>query len=171
MTNELSNKNLITSDEILGKDVIDNDGNHIGIVTQLHIDKKHKSITGISIDSGFMKPFSFVGIELILNFGIDAIYISKTPSSHYIGLSVFDCYGILVGTIVSAKLDEHKNLSSIDVRLGLFRKVNLPEYTIKHIARNAILNIEKAYVEEIFNATKQKPHQSAHTDESGNQKS
>ncbi|MFO7711427.1 MAG: PRC-barrel domain-containing protein [Candidatus Woesearchaeota archaeon] len=161
MTEDIFSKNIITSDDILGKDVIDNEGNHVGIITQLHIDKKKKTITGISIDSGFMKPFAFIGIELVLNFGIDAIYISQTPSSHYLGLAVFDCYGIPVGTITSATLDEHKNLSSIDVKLGLFKKVTLPEYTIKHIARNAILNIEKDYVYEIFNANKHRPRRSS----------
>jgi sporulation protein YlmC with PRC-barrel domain len=137
------NKDLITSDDILGKDVIDSKGNNVGMVTQMHIDKTTKSIIGISIDSGFMKPFFYIGIDHVINFGVDSVYIQRTPSSKYIGLTVFDKYGDPIGKVIHVGFDDERNsLISITVRAGL-KKIDIPHENIKTISRNVILNIEK----------------------------
>lgn len=133
---------VITSDEVLGKYVIDDAGNSIGIITQLHIDKTNKNILGISIDPGFLKPQVFVGVRLISLFGIDAVYISRTPQSRYIGLTVFDNRGVVVGRVKSS-VYENKALKSIEVRMGFFRKKEIDSSYIKRVKRNVILNVSK----------------------------
>lgn len=135
--------NVTTSDDVLGKDVIDAVGNMIGVVTQIHIDKHTKKIIGISIDSGFMKPFVFVGIDLVTNFGVDAVYISRTPSSLYLGLTVFDMYGVTLGKIVDVIFDEQNEVECIVVKYGVFGKVEIPKAYIKKIVRNAFLNLDR----------------------------
>lgn len=144
MTEELLNDEsfVITSDDVLGKSVIDEQGDSIGIITQLHIDKTNKNILGISIDPGFLKPQVFVGVRLISLFGIDAVYISKTPQSRYIGLIVFDRTGVIIGKVIGSEYQD-KALKTLEVRTGLFRKVSIGKDKIQRIKRNVILNVKK----------------------------
>jgi sporulation protein YlmC with PRC-barrel domain len=83
----------------LGKDAVDPDGEVLGVVTKLHIDKNNKKITGITIDLGFMKPDLFIGLNYIKNFGIDSVFLSKIPTSKYIGLKVIDSDGKTIGRV------------------------------------------------------------------------
>ncbi|MCF7862003.1 PRC-barrel domain-containing protein [Candidatus Woesearchaeota archaeon] len=139
----IDNKDLITSDDILGKDVIDSKGNNVGMVTQMHIDKTTKSIIGISIDSGFMKPFVYIGIDHIINFGIDSVYIQRTPSSKYLGLTVFDKFGEPIGNVIHVNYDDERDtLVSLTIRAGI-KKLEIPHTNVKTIARNVILNVER----------------------------
>ena len=152
-----SEKSVITSDDILGKDVIDIEGNSIGIVTIMHIDKKTKSIVGVSVDTGFMKPQVFVGIDLIKNFGIDAVYISKTPSSRYIGMSVYDIYGNYVGKVDHLEFSEKsQTVQRVVVSIGMMRSVVLITRHLKNIGRGIILKIPKEEVFEIYKKQKSK---------------
>ena len=91
---------FITTDDILGKDVVDKDGEVIGIVQQIHIDKETKSITGITVDEGFMKPDLFVGVNNIKLFGIDSVMLNMTPDQTFKGLIVFDSHGKKVGIVI-----------------------------------------------------------------------
>lgn len=90
---------FITTDDILGKDVVDKDGEIIGIVQQIHIDKELKEITGITIDEGFLKPDLFVGLNNIKLFGIDSVMLNMSPDQTFKGLLVFDSKGKKVGTV------------------------------------------------------------------------
>ncbi|MFP4403437.1 MAG: PRC-barrel domain-containing protein [Candidatus Woesearchaeota archaeon] len=138
---ELFDKFIITSDDILGKDVIDSKGNLIGIITKLHIDKKKKKIIGMSIDTGFLKATLFVGINLIINFGIDTVFISHTPKTKYLGLLVFDRKGDYIGKIVNvAMIDENKEIDYLIVKTKFFKKITINNKNIKLIGRNIILN-------------------------------
>ncbi len=135
---------LITSDDILGKDVIDKKGRYIGVLSILHIEKDAKTITGISIDTGFMRPTVYVGINMINNFGVDAVYISHTPGSRYLGLKVFDKYGVYVGKV--RKTRYKKNLVSHITVKRLFYKVELDVHYVNTLGCNILLNLEKKEV-------------------------
>ena len=90
---------IITSDDILGKEAIDPEGEYLGIVMKLHIDREKKTLLGITVDQGFMKPDLFVGLDYIERFGIDAVLINKIPVEKYIGLRVYDASGGYCGVI------------------------------------------------------------------------
>ena len=72
-------EDILTSDDILGKQALDPDGGILGTVIKLHISNKTKQMTGITIDLGFMRPDLYVGINYVKHFGIDAILLNKVP--------------------------------------------------------------------------------------------
>ena len=135
---------MITSDDILGKDVLDKDGELIGVIQQLHIDKNEKKIVGITIDEGFMKPDLFVGIEHIKTFGIDSVILSISPNQKFIGLLVYDCDGKQVGKIKNITMGSRHRIKAITVHEGILRNIIIPSKEIKEIGYNAIL--KKSYV-------------------------
>jgi uncharacterized protein YrrD len=105
----------ITSDDILGKMAVDKVGDIIGIITQLHIDKETKLITGITIDQGFMKPDLFIGMEHIHNFGIDSVFLNRVPYQKIKGLQVLNHEGDLIGYVEDVIIENH-NIENIVVR-------------------------------------------------------
>lgn len=131
--------NFITTDDILGKDVIDKDGAIIGIVQQIHIDKESKSIMGITVDEGFMKPDLFVGIQNIKLFGIDSVILTMTPNQTFKGLLVFDSKGKQIG-VVSKVITTAKSakVKSLEVRSGARTRLILAK-DIKSIGMNVLL--------------------------------
>jgi sporulation protein YlmC with PRC-barrel domain len=98
---------IITSDDILGKDAIDPEGELLGVVTKLHINKNTKQIQGITIDQGLMKPDLFVGINNIKQFGIDSILLTRIPVEKFKGVVVITEDGKKVGIV--KKIYKHKN--------------------------------------------------------------
>lgn len=88
-----------TSDDILGKDAIDPEGGILGVIIKLHIDKPSKTITGITIDQGFLKPNLFIGIDYIKHFGIDTVLLNKVPTDTYYGLEVLTNSGRNIGRV------------------------------------------------------------------------
>jgi len=109
---------IITSDDILGKEAIDPEGEYLGIVMKLHIDREKKILLGITVDQGFMKPDLYVGLDYIERFGIDAVLINKIPMEKYIGLRVYDASGGYCGVI--QELEERDGrLEKICVRVKL----------------------------------------------------
>ena len=90
---------IITSDDILGKEALDPDGEFIGIVMKLHIDRKKKELIGITVDQGFMKPDLFIGLDSIEKFGIDALFINRISFSKYEGCSVYTPSGNKAGNV------------------------------------------------------------------------
>lgn len=93
----MKTQNIITSDDILGKDVIDSDGEIVGVSTKIHIDNKNQQIIGLTIDQGFMKPDLYIGLEYIRTFGVDSILLNTSPKSKVRGLNVLDSYGKKIG--------------------------------------------------------------------------
>jgi sporulation protein YlmC with PRC-barrel domain len=131
-------KRIITSDDILGKDAVDSDGTVLGVIIKLHIDKKFKRMTGITIDEGFMKPNLFIGMSYIKNFGVDSIFISKIPTEKYKGLTVLDSKGKNIGTVKSVNSKRHK-LKSIEVSKGLGKRFAVSYSDIQEIGESVIL--------------------------------
>ncbi len=133
-------KKIITSDDILGKDAVDTDGQVLGVVMKIHIDKESKKITGITIDQGFMKPDLFIGLSYIRNFGIDSVFISRVPASKFKGLKVLAHDGKDLGTVAEARSERHR-LSGITVSQGGIsrKKFSVKSSEIAEIGDNIIL--------------------------------
>lgn len=130
---------FITTDDILGKDVVDNEGEIIGIVQQIHIDKETKSITGVTVDEGFMKPDLFVGINNIKLFGIDSVMLNITPNQTFKGLIVFNSHGKKVGTVTRVFTTMRSSkIKSIEIKAN-GRKDIIQAKDIKSIGMNVIL--------------------------------
>lgn len=107
----------LTSDDILGKEAVDPEGEILGVVMKLHLDKKAKSILGITIDSGMWKPDLFVGIDFVDTFGIDAIFLNRVPVSKYKGLKIFTYDGSYVGKVTDTLLVSGE-LESLEVSIA-----------------------------------------------------
>jgi sporulation protein YlmC with PRC-barrel domain len=97
-------KDVITGDDILGKEALDSDGSILGIVEKLHISNKKKEIVGITVDMGFMKPDLFIGINNIRHFGIDAVLLNKVPVHKFKGLLVLGPEGEEIGRVKEVAL-------------------------------------------------------------------
>jgi sporulation protein YlmC with PRC-barrel domain len=133
-----SKKKTITSDDILGKDAIDPEGEILGVITKLHIDKDTKQLVGITIDQGFMKPDLFIGMSYVKNFGIDSIFLSKIPDSKYIGLKVLNSKGKEIGAVKKAKSKRHK-IVSIEISQGIGKRYLISAHDIQEIGASVIL--------------------------------
>lgn len=131
----------ITSDDILGKEAIDPDGEILGVVTRIHIDRLQKLILGITVDQGFMKPEIFIGMDYIKTFGIDAILISVVPLEKYIGLEVLDAQGKKIGTVAEVEGTNHRiKKIRIQKRKGVsYSQEWISENQIQEIADRVIL--------------------------------
>lgn len=130
---------VITSDDILGKDVIDTDGQVLGIAQQLRIDKRSKKIQGLMVDQGFMKADLFIGLEFIQNFGVDSVFLNTTPKPKLKGLKVYGRYGKKVGTIIKVE-EENNELKAIQVKsLPLGKCYQIPGKELMTIGYSVIL--------------------------------
>lgn len=107
---------IITSEDILGKEAIDPEGEFLGIVIKLHIDREKKSLLGLTVDQGFMKPDLFVGLDFIDRFGVDAVFLNRIPFEKYRGLKVYTHEGVLLGVVEEA-LESQGRLERIVLRL------------------------------------------------------
>ncbi|MFT4326202.1 MAG: PRC-barrel domain-containing protein [Candidatus Woesearchaeota archaeon] len=127
----------ITSDDILGKEVVDSKGYVLGIVQKIHIDKHTHVITGITIDEGFMKPDLFVGLDFVKNFGIDAIFLHPIPREKYIGLQVVNAEGKKIGKVIHTEMKKGK-VQEFEIKTLFNKKILLPE-EIKKIGTVIVL--------------------------------
>jgi sporulation protein YlmC with PRC-barrel domain len=114
-----SKRKIITSDDILGKEAVDPDGEILGIVMKLHIDKESKRLIGITIDQGFMKPDLFIGMQYVKNFGVDSVFLNRVPVTKFKGLDVITSNGKLVGKVKDIKAKRHKVQEIIVARKGV----------------------------------------------------
>ncbi len=119
----MKKQDIITSDDILGKDVIDSDGEIIGISTKIHIDNKTRQLIGVTIDQGFGKPDLYVGLEYIRTFGIDSILLTTSPKSKVRGLKVLDSFGKTVGYVEDVlSIGKTNRFKGIKVKKGTLSK-------------------------------------------------
>ena len=115
-------RDIITSDDILGKDVVDVDGEIIGVVQQLQIDRKTKQIIGMIVDQGFMKPDLFIGFKYVRNLGVDSIFLNRSPIPKIKGLEIYDSTGKKVGH-VSHVMEDKGQVAAILLKKSQFSKV------------------------------------------------
>lgn len=129
--------NFTTSDEILGKDVLDINGRVLGIVQKMHIDRRLKKIVGVTVDEGFMKPQLYVGVENIKFFGLDAVILNIEFES-YVGLKVFDSEGNIIGSVKKILKTKTGKLQEIMINTSDGIK-NIRSSKIKSMGENVIL--------------------------------
>lgn len=131
-----------TSDDILGKTAVDPAGTLLGTVVKLHVDERKKSILGITVDQGFMKPDLFVGIDHVRRFGVDAVLLSGMPYHLLKGKRVLSAKGEQLGS-VSKVLVDGAELRSLMVRRrsGAFRsqEVEVDAREVKEVGETIIL--------------------------------
>ncbi|MFH1316773.1 MAG: PRC-barrel domain-containing protein [Candidatus Woesearchaeota archaeon] len=135
-------KKTITSDDILGKEAVDPEGQILGIVIKLHISKEEKTLTGITIDQGFMKPDLFIGTDHIKNFGIDTIFLSSVPYDKLKGMKVISSDGEIIGN-VEGHAQKSQKLQELRIKFkkdGLFKKpISIKVSEIKQIGDSVIM--------------------------------
>lgn len=137
---------FLTTDDILGKDVIDASGSFLGVVDKLFVDPDLIQITGISIDKGFLKNGFHVGVDTIKEIRDHAIFLKITPAATIRRMRVFDIDGKIIGTVKNViTLPNRNTIKEIIVKSHLFGKVLhvTPDF-IKLVGDNVLLNIKKA---------------------------
>ena len=130
---------IITTDDILGKDVIDARGDILGVVQKIHVNKRTKEFVGITIDEGFMKPQLYVGIDHVKTFGVDTVILNTVPTDRLRGMSVFSGEMRLLGTVTDVTTEAATSkIASIIVKSGI-RTQEIPAAKIKRIDMNILL--------------------------------
>ena len=129
---------IITSDDILGKEALDPEGEFLGIVMKIHIHRERKELVGVTIDQGFMKPDLFVGLESIEKFGIDALFINRIPLKKYIGKNVISSDGRKIGE-VSNVTEARGILEKIEIIDANKKKKEIHSSRIASLGSNVVL--------------------------------
>lgn len=149
----ISGKNLdkaITSDDILGKDVIDASGNFIGVAERVFIDPTILDFVGISIDKGFLKKDLAIGRDCIDHIATHAVFLNITVAYEMRGMLVFDKGGKKVGQIGDIVLSNDGNkIESIILSSALGgKKMTISANYIETIGYNVILKVNKDDIKE-----------------------
>ncbi|MBS3090819.1 PRC-barrel domain-containing protein [Candidatus Pacearchaeota archaeon] len=136
---------LITSDDILGKEVIDAEGDFIGIAESVFINPKNLDFVGISIDKGFLKKGLMIGKEYVKNITPYAVFLNVRPAYLLKGMDIFDIEGEKVGSVKELILRDNKNqIKKIITSLGMLKKrIEIDAQFIKSIGENVFLNVKK----------------------------
>ena len=143
----ISGKNIsraITSDDILGKEVIDAEGKIIGITEKLFLDPETLDFVGIEVDKGFLKKGLSIGRDYIERVSSVAVFLRITIAFDVRGRMVFDRVGAKIGKVSQVELKGNKNqIQKLIVRLGVKRKIGIPLTFVETMDRNVILGISK----------------------------
>ena|SRR3989344_1872770 len=138
--------NAITSEDILGKEVMDFDGGFIGVAEKIFIDKESMDFIGISVDKGLVRSGLTIGKNYIGKITDHAIILKIKVVYDIKGMFVFDKDGKKVGKVSSLDLYGNKNkIKNIYVTqnnlLFLFKKdIAISADYIETIGENVILN-------------------------------
>ena len=138
------NEELISADDILGKDVIDDEGEYIGVTDKLFFEKKSLDFIGLSVDKGFLKTGLVIGKSYIREVTEHAVLLNTRPLYRLVGMKVFDKNGKELGHVDDVELADGKNeLSAIHVKKNNFSKgTRIPADVIARVENNIILSIE-----------------------------
>lgn len=128
---------IITSDDILGKLALDAEGGVLGTVVKLHLDKKKKQLTGITVDQGFLRPDLFIGIDFVRTFGVDAVLLNEVPLETLKGKQVLTVAGGLVGSVKEV-VKQGNNIVKLVVKYGK-ETVEVKASHIKETGQSIIL--------------------------------
>ena len=145
--------NVITSDDILGKDIIDSEGTVIGVAEKIFIDSRRLEFIGIEADKGFLQKGLVIGKGYIERVEDYAIFLKKQIFFELVGNVVFDKDGKKVGIISQVILKGTRNLvRSIILKRRLADKImgryiEIPARAIEVLGENVILNVSKKDVE------------------------
>ncbi len=138
---------FLTSDDVLGKDVIDLEGDFIGVSESLYIDPKNFDIVGICVDKGFLKKCLVISKGNIKKITPHAIFLKIKPSFKIKGMKVFDIDGKKIGIVSHASMIGTTNkLKEILVRTGIFKKIVISADYIENVGNNVVLNIKESNI-------------------------
>ena len=138
--------NAITSEDILGKEVMDSDGGFIGVAEKIFIDSESMDFIAISVDKGLVRSGLTIGKNYIGKITDHAIILKIKVVYDIKGMFVFDKDGKKVGKVSSLDLYGNKNkIKNIYVTqnnlLFLFKKdIAISADYIETIGENVILN-------------------------------
>ncbi|MGV8130884.1 MAG: PRC-barrel domain-containing protein [Candidatus Pacearchaeota archaeon] len=138
----------LTSEDLLGKDVIDFDSTIIGVVEKVLIDPKTLDFVGISIDKGFLKKGITIGRNYIEEIKEHAVFLKIRVSYEVKGKKVFDSEGKIIGKVSSLELYENMNkivnlIVKEDNLLFPSKEILISSRYIKTIGENVMLSIKK----------------------------
>ena len=138
-------EHAITSDDLLGKDVIDADGVLIGVTNKLFVDPQSIELLGVNIDKGFLHTGLIVGAEHIAHVTKHAVFLSISPGFQLKGMHVFDVDGALVGSVIGVALTEdYRSISALTVKPSRFKKAfEIPGTAILKVGENVLLSVHK----------------------------
>lgn len=97
---------MTTTDDVLGKPVIDSSGKRVGVATTIHFDLESNNITGLSVDQGFGSGFCYVPIQTVELFGKDVIFLNKKAITQLVGRKVYSPEGVFLGVVDHVKTDD-----------------------------------------------------------------
>ena len=133
---------FITVDDVLGKTVIDADGDILGVTNQLLISPDSFKLLGISVDKGFLHKGLLIGREHVDKVEKHAIFLNMVPALTIKGFQVFDSVGETVGRVREVRLEPGSNVISelvVDAPTGY--KVSVPRDAIGEIGKNVLLKV------------------------------
>jgi sporulation protein YlmC with PRC-barrel domain len=155
----ISGKNLneaITSDDVLGKDVIDSAGHIVGVAEKLFLDPNNFDVVGIGVDKGFLRTGLVIGKDYLDKVTPFAVFLKTRIAYEMRGMNVFDKYGVLLGKVKDVALKEEKNvLKYISVSLtgGISTtSCDVPAGYISSIGYHIFLKISKAELLELLDS-------------------
>ncbi|MDP3965926.1 MAG: PRC-barrel domain-containing protein [archaeon] len=137
----------ITSEDILGKEVIDAGGTFIGVAEKVFISPKFLDFIGISVDKGFIRSGLTIGKSYIDKIADYAIFLKIRVVYEIKGKLVFDRDGKKIGTVSSIDLYGEKNkikniyVKPSSVLFSFKNKIVIPADYIENIGDNVILNV------------------------------
>ena len=136
----------ITSDDLLGKDVLDCDGVLIGVTNKLYIDRDSIEVLGVSVDKGFLRTGLVVGADHVEHVTKHAVFLKIRPAFQIKGMHVFDVDGALVGVVKAVSLTEdYSEIASIQVKPSRWfaKTVEVSGYAIADVGENVFLSLHK----------------------------
>jgi sporulation protein YlmC with PRC-barrel domain len=135
----------ITSEDILGKDVIDIDGAIIGVVEKVLISPAALELVGISVDKGFLRKGLTIGKKYISKITPHAVVLNIRVSHEIKGKKVYDNEGMMIGVVTSIDLEGETNvLAGINVRRRLImggKELSIPVKHIRTIGEGVMLRV------------------------------
>ncbi|MDO8508657.1 MAG: PRC-barrel domain-containing protein [Nanoarchaeota archaeon] len=152
----ISSKDLdkaLTSDDVLGKEIIDSVGSFIGIAEKVFIDPNDFDFIGVGIDKGFLKKGLAIGRNYIEKITKYAVFLNIRVAFEIRGMEVFDKDGKDLGIVSEIELVVNTNkISSIGIKKGIFgKKIIIPYNFVERVGDNVLLNTTK---KEIFASIK-----------------
>src|SRR3989338_11538636 len=137
--------NALTTDDLLGKEIIDSGGGVIGVAEKVFIDPQNFDFIGIGIDKGFLKKGLAIGINYIDKITDYAVFLNISVSLEIRGMKVFDndCKGL--GVVSDVELAGNTNkINAFGIKLGLFgKKIIIPYNCVERVGDGVILNVSK----------------------------
>ncbi|OIO80485.1 hypothetical protein AUJ84_03425 [Candidatus Pacearchaeota archaeon CG1_02_32_132] len=139
----MNKNNYLTSDDILGREVIDSNGSFIGVIETLYIDKKNLRIAGIGVDKGFLRREIVIGSRYIEKITPHAVFLNIRPAYKIKGMVIYDSKGSKVGNVSSIEMAKRGNKVKNLIISKLTGNIIISSDYINKIEKSVFLNICK----------------------------